>query len=49
MKIRFINYKNNFFLKDLNCFEEWFYFEKYFNGKMLHFGFKHYCIEVDFR
>ena len=32
-----------------NCFKRWFYFNRYWNGKIWYFGIKHYQISLDFR
>ena len=45
-KIRFINYRK---AVSANSFKKWFYIRRYWSGRLIHIGVRHYAIAIDLR
>jgi len=49
MKVEYVNYRKEFPTMPKNTFVRWFYFERFWAGKLWNVGVKHHCIILDFR
>ena len=48
-EIRYTNFRKEFRNCCDNCFQQWFYINKRWSGKIINVGIKHHQISFDFR
>ena len=51
MKISYVNFKKEFPVvrNRVAVFDKWFYYDKFWGGKIINVGIKHHQITIDFR
>jgi hypothetical protein len=48
-KINYTNFRKEYGICGAMAFKRWFYFERFWSGKIINIGIKHFHVSFDFR